>query len=381
MKKILQICAIDSSIEGLLKPLIIALMHEGFTVHSACTNTGRFDDLKKQGLEMIEIPIERKISPISNLKSVYRLYKLMKTEKYDIVHVHTPVAAVLGRLAAKLARVRHIIYTAHGFYFHEGMSKKQYKFFYNLEKYFACYFTDWLLLQSKEDYDLCVREKFKTADRIVHISNGVDINNRFNLSLIDDKIKNRLKNEMGIQTGDIVFTFIGRFVKEKGVFELLEAFRRLHESYRNSKLLMIGDVLTSERDQNSYLLLKEMLNYPGVIATGFRKDIPELLSISDVFVLPSYREGLPRSIIEAMAMGKPVIATNIRGCKEEVFSGENGFLIEKGNVDELFQKMKVMVNEYHNRVRFGQRSRKIVEELFDESNVIRKQVELFYKLS
>ena len=381
MKKILQICAIDLSVEGLLKPLIFTLMDNGFTVHNACTDTGKFDDLKKQGLQMVNIPIERKISPLSNFKSILKLFSLIKTEKYDIIHVHTPVAAVLGRIAAKLAGAKYIIYTAHGFYFHEGMSKKQYKFFYNLEKFFARIFTDWLLLQSKEDYDLCINDKFKNKERIIHISNGVDIKNKFNLSLIDKMKINRLKNEMGIEDGDVVFSFIGRFVKEKGVFELLEAFHRLYESCLNVKLLMIGDTLASERDQSSYVLLKEMLNNPGVIATGFRKDIPELLSISNVFVLPSHREGLPRSIIEAMAMGKPVIATNIRGCREEVFPGENGFLVEKASVSDLYEKMKVMVDDYPSRIRFGERSRKIVEELFDEKKVIRKQLELFHKLN
>lgn len=377
MKKILQICAIDFSVDKLLKPLIFKLMEQGYIVHNACTNTGRFPELKNQGLHMIEVPIARMISPVSNLKSILYLYSLMKKEKYDIVHVHTPVAAILGRIAAKLAGVKHVIYTAHGFYFHDGMTRTQYMFFYWLEKVFARCFTDWLLLQSKEDYDLCVRDRFKGKSRIVHISNGVDITNKFNPVLVSRGTRDKLKIELGINEGDIVFTFIGRFVREKGVFELLSAFRILKESRPNVKLLLIGDVLSSERDQDLFQCLQEMMSDPSVISVGLRKDIPQLLAVSDVFVLPSHREGLPRSIIEAMAMGKAVIASNIRGCREEVFPEKNGFLVETDNVDSLYDKMVLMVDDHEHRKLFGERSRAIAAELFDEEKVTAKQLNLF----
>lgn len=131
---------------SLLKLLILKPMEEGYEVHNACTDTGKFAELEAQGLTMNEVPIDRQIHPLKNLKSIWNLYKLMKKEKYDIVHVHTPIAALLGRVAAKLARVKCIVYTAHGFYFHDEMSKKQYNLFLNIEKFAAKWMTDWLLL-------------------------------------------------------------------------------------------------------------------------------------------------------------------------------------------------------------------------------------------
>ena len=380
MKKILQICAVDSSVDALLKPLITTLMEKGYIVHNACTNSGKFEKLREQGLYMIDVPIERKISPISNIKSILKLYALMKKEKYDIVHVHTPVAAVLGRIAAKLVGIKHIVYTAHGFYFHEGMSKKQYQIFYNLEKFFAKYLTDWILLQSKEDYELCIEKKFKSKERIVHISNGVDIYKNFNPELIGSDVKEQLKKELGIGEKDRVICFIGRLVKEKGILELLESFSLLKKDHQNVKLLIIGEASTSERDQNTHYLLEGMFNDPDIIAVGFRTDIPQLLAISDIFVLPSYREGLPRSIIEAMAMKKPIVATNIRGCREEVIHGENGFLVEKQNALQLFEKLDIFLNQKELRKEFGENSRKIVETQFNEEIVIQKQYELFNRL-
>lgn len=377
MKKILQVCAIDVSIDGLLKPLILESMQQGYVVHSACTDTGRFAQLEEQGLIMRNIPIDRKITPIGNLKSLIRLYRLIRAEKYDIIHVHTPIAAILGRLAAKWAGTKHIVYTAHGFYFHDGMSRTAYRIFYGLEKFFAKYFTDWLLLQSREDYELSIERRFTRSDRIIHLSNGVDIREKFNPDRIDGLKVAALKKQFGIGEDDIVFAFIGRFVKEKGVLELLEAFSRLRKVHPRVKLLMIGDVLQSERDQETRSLIEKQLKESRIIAPGYRRDIPELLALSDVYVLPSYREGLPRSIIEAMAMRKPVIATNIRGCREEVIHGENGFLVNKGDAADLYESMLTLANDEMKRQRFGSKGRKMAEDMFDEAVVIANQIRLF----
>lgn len=379
-KKILQVCAIDLSVDALLKPLIKRSMEEGFEVHNACSDQGRFKALRSEGLTMIDVPIAREINPASNLKSILSLYRLMKSERYDIVHVHTPVAALLGRVAAKLAGVKTVVYTAHGFYFHDEMTRRQYNLFLDIEKYAARWMTDWLLLQSREDFELAIEHKFKRPERTLHLSNGVDIWSKFNPELILDTTKNDLMRSIDIKEDDIVFSFIGRLVREKGIFELVEAFKRIVERCPSAKLLLIGGLLDSERDQESYNKLMQDLNHPNIHYLGFRSDTPELLSISDCFVLPSHREGLPRSIIEAMAMETPIIASNIRGCREEVFHGENGFLFEKENVDDLVRVMETIAVDSDARERFGKRSRKIAEELFDEEKVLQKQINLFKRL-
>jgi glycosyltransferase involved in cell wall biosynthesis len=380
-KKILQVCAIDTSVEALLKPLVQESLKEGYIVHNACSNTGKFNTLKEQGLCMVEIKIERKINLFSNIKSLIELTKLIKNEKYDIVHVHTPIAALLGRIAAKLAGTKNIVYTAHGFYFHDEMSNTQYKLFYNIEKFAARFFTDWLLLQSKEDYDLSIKDKFLKNDRIVHLSNGVDLFNKFNPSKVNPNIINKLKFNLKIKENDVVFCFIGRLVEEKGLFELIKAFSMLERNYQNVKLILIGDFLESERDQDSYLKIKELMKSTNILHLGYRKEIPELISLSDVFVLPSYREGLPRSIIEAMGMEKPIIATDIRGCREEVIDGINGYLVEKESVISLYEAMKKLFLNKKKRIDFGKASRKIAEQDFNEDIVIKKQIELFNHLT
>lgn len=379
-KKILQICAIDLTVSKLLAPLINKSNCQGFETHVACSDTGFTKELRNQFSHVHNIKIERRISPLKNVLTIIQLIKLIRKEKFDIVHVHTPVAAVLGRVAAKIAGVENIIYTAHGFYFHEGMSPRQYKVFYKIEKLFAKYLTDWLLLQSKEDYQLAVDNNFISQERAIHLSNGVDLVNRFNPTIIEEGKTLKLKQELGLKEDDIVFTFIGRLVREKGILELLKAFKKVSEIHPNAKLLLIGDLSHSERDQNAIKEIKKLLNQSNIEHLGFRNDTEYLLNVSDVFVLPSYREGLPRSIIEAMAMNNAIIATNIRGCREEVMEGTNGFLIERKSIKELKEAMIKMIEQPEEREAFKEESRKIALKEFNEEKVLLKQMVLFEKL-
>ena len=377
--KILQLSAIDISMETLMTPLINKLTEEGFQVNCVCKNTGRYEYLKSKGFNMYDVDIPRRVLPIKIIRAIYFIYNHLKKEKYDIIHVHTPIASVIARVAAKLAGQKNVVYTAHGYYFHDEMKKVPYKVVYIIEKLSAKYLTDYLLLQSREDYELSVRNKFKSDNKILHLSNGVDIWNKFKLSNFNNKELEKLKHELKIQDS-FVFTFVGRLVREKGIFELIEAFKNVYKTHSNVKLLLIGGFIESERDTDSYEKLKDEIIHPGIISLGYRKDIGELMAISNVFVLPSHREGLPRSIIEAMAIERAVIATNIRGCREEVIHGENGFLFEKENVSELTEYMNVLISNPQLSADFGKKGRRFVEENFDEEKVLMKQIKLFKKL-
>ncbi|MCA1012709.1 glycosyltransferase family 4 protein [Halobacillus halophilus] len=377
MAKILQVCSVDETAEKLLKPLLSGLEKEGHEVHTVCADTGRTLSLREEGYTLITLPFKRKISPFNHLRILYQLYRLMKKEKYDIVHVHTPIAAAIGRVAAKMAGIKHIVYTAHGFYFHEGMPKLKYLFWFQLEKQLAKYFTDYLLLQSIEDYELCVHSRFLPEDYLLHLSNGVDVEESFNPALYNQRIRLNVRKELGASSEDRVICFIGRLVREKGIFELLESFHQVKDQRKNARLLVIGTLSESERDQQSYYRLKELLEDPSILSVGYRNDIADLLYASDVFVLPSYREGLPRSIIEAMAMGLPVIATDIRGCREEVRHGENGYLIPTQDTTVLTDKLIQLIDQDELRNTLGTNGRLMAEDLFNETKVVEKQIQLF----
>lgn len=374
--KIIQVSAIDTTMNGLLRELNEGILEEGHELICVCSEGPRVGQLREDGFDVRPIPIDRKISPLNNIKSIMAMNRLFTSEKPDIVHVHTPVASVLGRIAAKLAKVPTIIYTAHGFYFHENMPPAKYKLFYSIEKLCAKYCTDYLFTQSEEDGQLAINKNFLPMNKITIISNGVDVNGRFNPENIDQQEVSNLKESFGFSKDDLIVSFIGRLVEEKGIFDLLEAFESMKNN--NIKLLVIGDAGISERDQETQ---KELAKYqnPNVIFTGFRTDIPELLALSDIYCLPSYREGMPRSIIEAMAMECAIIATNIRGSREEVDHEQNGYLVDLRSPTQIKESILRLHHNRKNLKKYQLHARGKAVKYYNENEVVDLQLQLFDK--
>src|SRR5699024_10670628 len=366
---------IDATMNGLLRELNTTILEEGYELICVCSKGPRVKGLKEKGFDVRTININRKIAPFKNLKSIYKMYKLFRTEKPNIVHVHTPVAAVLGRIAAKMARVPVIIYTAHGFYFHENMSPKKYKFFYTIEKLCAKWCTDYIFTQSEEDGKLAIQDKFLPEEYITIISNGVDVQDKFNSANMEKNRLDNYKKEFNIHENDVVVSFIGRLVRAKGILDLLEGFNQIEQ--KNIKLLVIGGASSSERDQQTVSLLEEYKTNPNILFTGYRSDIPELLAISDVFCLPSYREGMPRSIIEAMAMECAIVATNIRGSREEVDHGVNGYLVGLNDPSALANSFERLADDKRLLRSFQEEARKKAVTLYNEKKVVRRQLKVF----
>ena len=376
--KVLQLAAVDGTVKFLLLPLIDCLIEEDYEVHIACSPGQHLRELEDRGYSVHSIPIARRISPFSNLSSLWRLYRLIRCERFDIVHVHTPVAAVLGRVAAKLARVPVIIYTAHGFYFHELMAPWKRRLVIWVEKVLGRCCTDMLFTQSSEDRETAIRAGIANERKIIWIGNGVDAGGFVVES--DPAVRAGL----GLSPNDKIVGFVGRLVREKGVEELLKAMGQVIEAIPEAKLLIVGDTLASDRDRRTTERLQELIqrnNLEAVIKfTGFREDIPELLASMDLFVLPSHREGMPRSILEAMAAGKPVVATNIRGCREEVVHGETGYLVPVNDPCKLANAIIEIMSDKMLAERMGEAGRQRAIEFFDEAQILQKQLGVYRKL-
>lgn len=372
--KVIQISAIDSTMNGLLRRLNELSIEDGYDVIGVCSYGDKTESLREEGFNIQNINIDRKISPLSNLKSIYEMYKFFKKEKPDIVHVHTPIAAVLGRIAAKLARVPNIIYTAHGFYFHENMKPLVYKIFLNIEKFVARLATDFIFTQSEEDAQAALKNKFISKNKIIAIGNGVDVYGKFNPKNINKDEIEDLYKELGLKKEDKIVSFIGRLVKEKGILDLLDSYKYIRNDV---KFLIIGDVSQGDRDTETIKKLEKYKENKNIIFTGKRSDIYNLLYISDIFCLPSYREGMPRSIIEAMAMECAVVATNIRGSREEVIHGKTGYLVNLNSPKEIANKVDEILNNESLLNSMKLEGRKRAEEIYDEDVVVRKQLDVF----
>ena len=322
--KVLQVTAIDMTMNNFLYPLNKESKKQGMEVHCLCSKGPNVDIIKRNGFYFHEVNIDRKINIVKNLKSIIMMVKVFRIVKPDIVHVHTPVAGVLARIAAKIAKVPNIIYTAHGFYFHDGMDKVKYNIFFNIEKYIGRYFTDYIFTQSIEDFEVAKKNKFLKNNNYLHISNGVDLKVKFNPDIKGNE--NEIIKKNSFKDNELIVTFIGRLVKEKGIIEFLNSYERLKT--KNIKYVIIGGLPQGERDTETINFIEMFKKNENIIFTDHVSNVNDYLSISDIFCLPSYREGMPRSIIEAMAMRNAVLATNIRGSREEVIHNETGYLFD-----------------------------------------------------
>ena len=380
--KILHICAIGGTAEILLLPQINHFLSQGFEVGIACSYDEDTQRLQEKGYTVHPVQIDRQISPISNLKTISNLTKIIRENKYDLVHVHTAIAAVLGRIAAKLAGVKAIVYTAHGFPFHQLSSSSQYFFYSNIEKY-AATITDLILTQNHEDIATAKKIGLCQPEKIAYLGNGVDIE-RFKPSQLHPESQAQLRQSLGIPDASLVVGTIGRLTRKKGSGYLIEAAGELISQFPNLHVVVIGSRDTTEPEPFQIELnrrIKTLGLEKHVTLTGERQDIPELLGILDIFTLPTFfHEGLPRSIIEAMAMGLPVVTTDVRGCREAVVNEKNGFIVPPQNSTELAEALRKLLSNSQLRQNYGKASRERVEVEYNEDFVFKRLTQYYKEL-
>ncbi|HEX4328481.1 MAG TPA: glycosyltransferase family 4 protein [Burkholderiales bacterium] len=370
--KVCQLCAVDFTLKYLLLPLIDGMRGAGWQVTAVCGDEGEVEGLRARGYVIATVAISRGFNPFRHAWSLLRLIALLRREKFDVVHAHTPVAALLGRIAARVAGVPLIVYTAHGFYFHEQMKPLPKAIFTFLE-WLGGRCTDLLFTQSEEDAQTAVARGFLPAERVQAIGNGVDVA-RFNPQSARPRVE--MRAELGIPQEAVVVGMIGRMVAEKGYGEFFAAAAGVARQSPQAYFLVIGGHLASERDSGigAQLERAQAALGPRLILTGMRNDVPDLCAAMDVFTLPSYREGMPRSIIEAMHMGLPVVATDIRGSREEVVREQTGLLVPTRDAAALEQAFMRLIADPGLRSRMGAAGRARALELYDEVKVVARQI-------
>lgn len=330
--KVLFVATVRSHIGQFHMPFIKCLVQNGHTVHAAFKDNS-FD---KKGLaldgisETFEVPFERNPFRFNNIKAYFCLKKIIRNGNYDIVHCHTPMGAVITRLACIGIRKKgtKVFYTAHGFHFYKGASKKAWLIYYPVEKLLAK-FTDCLILINNEDYDLATSKKFR-AERIVKINGvGIDID-KFKPELMQSK--SELRRQYGYDENSFILIYPADLSVRKNQTMLLKAVALLKERIPDLKLLLPGQpILLNEYSS----LCKELGITDNVDFLGYRRDIPQLVALSDVSVSSSRQEGLPINIIEAMAMGKPIVVTNVRGNADLIENNLGGFTVPLNDAEAM----------------------------------------------
>lgn len=371
--KVCQLCAVDFSLKKFLLPLIDGMDRHGWEVTSVCSSGPYVEGLRRSGYRVETIPIARSYNPFLALRSVLMLVLFFRRERFHVLHTHTPVAALIGRIAGRLAGIPLVVYTAHGFYFHENMPSWKRSVFVWLER-FGGAMTDLLFSQSSEDADDAVRELIAPEKRVLAIGNGVDT------VVFDPRLcraQGEVRGALGIPSDAFVVGMIGRQVQEKGVVEFLRSVVALSREFPNLWVLLVGERLPSDHAADVEAELTDARAALGrrLITTGMREDIPSLLSAMDVFCLPSWREGMPRTIIEAMMMGKPVIATDIRGSREEVLHEQTGLVVPVKDVAALAEAIRRMVRDPLWASLLGGAGRERALSLYDEKKVVKLQID------
>jgi glycosyltransferase involved in cell wall biosynthesis len=371
--KICQLCAVDFTLYHFLLPLMRAMREKGHEVVGVCSDGPLLERVRAEGFRVAATPIVRGYNPIEHWRTFRALTRLFRAERFDLVHVHTPVAALIGRLAAAWTRVPTVVYTAHGFYFHERMPAWKRTLFVGLE-YLGGRCTDVLLTQSAEDAEAARRLRLCRGGAIEAIGNGSDPE-RFRPAAQDDPERLALRRSLGVADHEPVIAMIGRLVAEKGYPELFAAMRDV-----DARLWVIGERLESDHAQSIGPLIDAIQRDPAmsnrIQFLGYRSDVPALLRASDIFTLPSHREGMPRSIIEAMLSGLPVVATDIRGSREEVADGKTGTLVPLGDVAALARALQRLAANAALRTAYGRAGRARAAALFDERKIVAQQLAL-----
>jgi len=366
--KIIRTSTVPLSLNLLLKGQL-SFLNQHFEVVAIA---GEGDDLRtvevREKVRVIPIEMVRTISPIKDLKSLWKLYLCFKRERPDIVHSITPKAGLLSMTAAYLAGVPIRMHTFTGLIFpsKQGLFKR---ILIMMDK-LLCKFATNIYPEGEGVRRELLANKITSKNLQVLANgnvNGVDLSHY----ILDNSILSavpRLRHELNIFDDDFVFVFVGRLVGDKGVNELVTAFKGLTNYSERVKLILVGP-LESDLDALSPDVLVEIEKNPCIVAVGYQTDVRQYYAISDAFVLPSYREGFPNVVMQAGAMGLPSIVSNINGCNEIIIEGENGIIIPPKDSKALFNAMRRFITDKDLVAKLRSNARRMIVERYEQQVV------------
>lgn len=376
--KVCHATTVDSSIRFLLLNQIKNLQKNGYEMSAVCSDGKWIKEIESQGIKVKTIKMTRKISPFSDLVALFRLIIFFKKEKFDIVHVHTPKAGFLAQLGAKMAGAPIIVNTIHGLYFQESDHWPKKVFFILTEKIQA-FCSDLIFSVNKEDVGTMIKEKICGPDLIKYSGDGINLE-RFNPEIFSQEFIKNKKEKLGIGSSKKVIGIVARLVEEKGYLDLFAAFKIIIGRFPESLLLIAGPLEQQKKDAINIDAAKEYGIEKSILFLGERTDIVDIYSLMDIFVLPSHREGIGLSILEASAMKMPVVATDIRGCREAVDDNRTGILVPVKNPQKLADAIIYLLENPEIGKKMGSVGREKVEKQFDEKLVFSRMEEGYKKL-
>jgi glycosyltransferase involved in cell wall biosynthesis len=371
--KVAHVTTVDLSLRVLLLNQLQGISAAGYQVSGISSPGENVPYIEAAGIRHIAVPISRNLTPIADLVSLWRLYRVMRRERFSVVHTHTPKAGLLGQLAARMAGVPVVVNTVHGFYFHERMRPISRRFYIAMERV-AALCSDLILSQNAEDMRTAIREGICRPEQIRLLGNGIDLTdyNPAAISAVD--VKER-KAGLGIPADAPVVGFVGRLAaRRKGFLDFLAAAQRIAARDPRVRFLIVGHPDQGKADSVEPSAAEDYGIADRCVFLGFRPnaEMPLLYTVMNVLVLPSLFEGVPRVVMEACAMGTPSVASDVKGNREAVVHGRNGYLVPFGDVPELSAAILKILSEPEVAEQMSLDAQRMAAEQFDERRVFEK---------
>ena len=338
------------------------LMDMGYEVHCASNFSGELDEtdavetLESRGAVVHQIDIARSPLSLGNGKALRQTVRLMEENRFDAVHCHTPMGAVLARLAARRCGIRPVIYTVHGLHFYKGAPLKNWLLYYPVESCLSR-FTDLIITINREDYG---RAKRMHAKKTVYIP-GIGIETKeYGPSRA---VSHALREELGISDDEIVLLTVGDLIARKNQKTAICALAKLLRKDIRYVVCGRGELMEEYEKLSEELGVRDQ-----VLFTGYRKDIREFYQMADIFVFPSYQEGLSVAVMEAMASGLPCILSRIRGNVDLLKDGEGGYLLDPDDAEGFAEAIRELSDSSEVRERMMRANLERIKE-FDLARV------------
>lgn len=353
--KILYVTTISDTVNTFLVPHIKMLVETGHQVDLAFNIQKDVDiEIVKMNCKIHIVPFQRNPLSKRNIMAYRLLKKIIKYERYNLVHTHTPVASTITRLVCKNFKDLLVFYTVHGFHFFKGAPLKNWLFYYPIEKVLSRY-TDVLITMNDEDFETSIKKNFK-AKKILKV-NGVGVDfDKFSVQTDDNKCK--LREKYSYSKKSFILIYVGELSYRKHQDLLINSIAVVREYIPEIRLLLVGDGPL----KNSYKhLIKKLEVEEHVEILGYRKDIPELMLLSDVSVSSSRHEGLPVNVMEAMSTGLPLIVSNCRGNIDLVKDDINGFVVGTDDVNMMSKKIVDIYQKNEKRTEFKENNLRTIK--------------------
>lgn len=375
--RLVHVTTTDISLDWLLGPQLRAFAAAGYEVVGVSAPGPHVPAIEAAGHR--HVPLRhgtRAMAPHRDAAALLELVRTFRDLAPDIVHTHNPKPGLYGRIAARLAGVPVVVNTVHGLYALPEDPLPKRAVVYGLER-LAATCSDAELLQNPEDLPV-LRRLGVPAAKLTVLGNGIDLD-RFRPDGADPAAVAAIRRLVGAGPGDVVCGLVGRLVAEKGYREVFAAARRLRHEHPEVRVLVVGpddpakaDGITPEEQRAA--------EADGVVFTGARTDMVDLYAAMDLYALASYREGFPRSAMEAAAMGLPIVATDIRGCRQVVDHGRTGLLVPVRDADALARAIALLADDADRRAAMGRAARVKALAEFDQRRVIATTLATYERL-